>query len=645
MLMFTRRSALLSGAAAAAGSVMAQSPARRRILSARFSLPNISAALLPRDKWHPWPTLADRAAWTGLPADTRSKLVAGGETVLKQPWAVLPATLFLEFARNGNRSRFEREIRTRRERLTALVLAECVEGKGRFLDEIGNGIWLQCEETFWGYPAHLSLQKDGPGLPEVTEPVIDLFAAEASALLAWTDYLLGASLDKVHPKVRTRLHHEVIRRVQTPFLARNDFWWMGLEANRAMNNWTPWIVSNCLASTLLIEADPKLRAEVAEKSVRCLDRFLDSYHDDGGCDEGPGYWGHAGGSLFDNLEMLHSASDGKLNGFDVPLVAEMGRYMYRVQIADDWFVNFADASARTVPDWTLLYRFGRRINDPKLQAMGADVWRRHPETVGTNLWRVLPSLFGVDDLRKTPPAQALPRESWLSGIQVLTARSQEGSAKGLFLAAQGGHNAESHNHNDVGNFMVFVDGKPAIIDVGVETYSAKTFSPKRYEIWTMQSGYHNCPTVNGVMQGAGRQFEATSVAFSGGSTTELALDLGKAYPAQAGIESWRRTLRLDRGRNAVEVSDAWALRQAGGELAFTLMTTCDVQVAGNEVLLAGRARVRLEGPPVQIAVEEVRTEDARLKPVWGDVIRRILIRAAGVPQKGTLRTVITSAVS
>ncbi len=90
-------------------------------------------------------------------------------------------------------------------------------------------------------------------------------------------------------------------------------------------------------------------------------------------------------------------------------------------------------------------------------------------------------------------------------------RSSEGSAEGLYLAAQGGHNAESHNHNDVGNFIVYADGEPAIIDVGVETYTAKTFSAQRYEIWTMQSAYHNLPTVNGVMQGAGRQFEARDV--------------------------------------------------------------------------------------------------------------------------------------
>ena len=101
----------------------------------------------------------------------------------------------------------------------------------------------------------------------------------------------------------------------------------------------------------------------------------------------------------------------------------------------------------------------------------------------------------------------------MPGIQVMAARVEEGSAQGLYLAAQGGHNAESHNHNDVGNFLIYADGQPAIIDVGVETYSAKTFSSKRYEIWTMQSAYHNLPTIDGVMQSAGRQFAASAVEY------------------------------------------------------------------------------------------------------------------------------------
>ena len=100
----------------------------------------------------------------------------------------------LEYARNGNRSRFEAARDRRRNKLQSLVVAECVEGKGRFVDEIANGVWLISEETFWGVPAHLGAQKAGVGLPDVSEPIVELFSAETASLLAWTLYLLEPQL-------------------------------------------------------------------------------------------------------------------------------------------------------------------------------------------------------------------------------------------------------------------------------------------------------------------------------------------------------------------------------------------------------------------------------------------------------------------
>ena len=114
----------------------------------------------------------------------------------KAGWKALLATKFLEFKRNGNRSHFESDSFGRRAMLQHLVLAECLEGKGRFVDDIVNGIWLVCEETFWGAPAHLGAQKAGVGLPDVSEPIIELFSAETAQMLAWTSYLLAPQLDR-----------------------------------------------------------------------------------------------------------------------------------------------------------------------------------------------------------------------------------------------------------------------------------------------------------------------------------------------------------------------------------------------------------------------------------------------------------------
>jgi Heparinase II/III-like protein len=496
------RRALLAGVAAA--------PAFALEVSGRYSPATLRKTLLPRGEWKPFPRVTDREAWAAVPAAVKQAVLAAAEPWIGKPYAPLPATLFLEYARNGNRSHFENVQFGRRAHLRQLVLAECVERKGRLLDEIADGVWSTCEETFWGVPAHLSAQKSGVGLPDVSEPIIELFAAETGALLAWTDYLVGAQLDSVNPLVRARIAYEVERRILAPYRDRIDFWWMGLDprlANRTMNNWNPWINSNVLTCVLLMDGDETRRAATAHKVLTSIDRFLASYHSDGGCDEGPGYWSRAGGSLFDNLELLHSASKGAIDYYSDPLVREIGRYIYRAHIADDWFVNFADASAKIHLDGDLVYRYGVAIQDANMRALGAYA-AQQGVSVGDSLGRALPAIFNYTAVHDAEGHQPFVRDVWLDGIQVAAARRKAGSADGFYFAALGGHNAESHNHNDVGNFIVFLNGDPVLIDVGVETYTAKTFSPRRYEIWTMQSAYHNLPTINGAMQNDGRQYEA-----------------------------------------------------------------------------------------------------------------------------------------
>jgi hypothetical protein len=651
MTAITRREFVAIPAAAPAVAMRTAGAAPRRLLSGAWPPARLQRALLPAKSWNPFPPASARDAWQALPAAARAALIAAGERRKGAAWEPLPATLFLEYARNGNRSHFEHAQFGRRAQLRELLLAECAEGQGRFLDDIANGIWSTCEETFWGVPAHLGLQKRGTGLPDVTEPVIDLFAAETAALLAWSVYLLGARLDTVHPLVRERVNLEIGRRILAPYRERDDFWWMGLGAGAdhgPVNNWNPWINSNCLTCALLLDRDPGRRARTVHKALRSLDRFLDTYGADGGCDEGPSYWGRAGASLFDCLELLDSASAGNVRFYSIPLVREIGRYIYRAHICDDWFLNIGDGPARLEPSGDLLFRYGSRIGDPKLQGLGAYFGRRQSAEPDeeSSIGRELAALFDAHTLRRAPAQQPLLRDVWLADLQVMAARVRAGSRDGLYLAAQAGHNGKSHNHNDTGNFVVYANGRPALIDVGVETYTAKTFSKDRYQIWTMQSAYHNLPTINGVMQAPGRRYAARDVAYKADdASAALSLDLAAAYPAEAGVTSWKRMLRLDRARNEIEVRDAWQLKQAGGRIALSLMTASEAAQAGpGELRLhggpLGAPGVRiLHDPALAAAIEAIPADDPRLRAVWGGPLRRILLKAEGLPATGewTLR--------
>lgn len=612
--------------------VAAQQP--RHLLTGRVSEAQLSAALAPADGWHPYPTVRDTAAWHRVPSEVRDAFVAQAERYLGAPWGSIPATVTLQFKREGTRSEYDRLNGERRQRLATLVMAEVMENRGRFLDEIANGIWALSEQTFWGSSAHLYLQKDASGLPDAEEPVVDLFAAETAALLAWTDYLLADRLDSVSPLLRRRIRYEVGRRVLTPALERDDFWWMGFRRPQGVNNWNPWINSNWLASVLLLEHDPARRTHAVYKIMRSLDVFLDSYPADGGCDEGPGYWDRAGASLFDNLELLRDATAGRVDIYDTPLVRNIGKYIYRAYIKDDYFVNTGDAPARLTPDAELVYAYGTRIHDPVMQGFGALLRQRRGAYApgSATLGRVLPAVLAQRELAAAPAAEPLPGDVWLPDLQLMAARAHPGSARGFYLSVFGGHNAQSHNHNDVGNFTVYADGKPVLVDVGVETYTAKTFSPQRYEIWTMQSAYHNLPTINGVQQKDGREYRAEDVRYAAGKKeARISMELARAYPAAAQVESWRREVVLDRTRDEVRLSESFALRTASEPVRLNLMTPLLVDVSRpGEVRLrapdGGRAYLlRYDAERFRAEVEEIPIRDARLRPVWGERLARIVL--------------------
>lgn len=243
---------------------------------------------------------------------------------------------------------------------------------------------------------------------------------------------------------------------------------------------------------------------------------------------------------------------------------------------------------------------------------------------------------------KSPAGAALVRDVWLPQTHFFAARMKGGSADGLYLAAQGGHNAESHNHNDVGNFIVFADGAPVLIDAGVESYTAKTFSPQRYDIWAMQSAWHNLPTLNGVMQGAGRRFEARECRY----TTEeagasLSMEIARAWPEEAGVASWQRRFRLDRRSGEVVVEDAGRFVGAANRVEFNLLTTCAVErgAAGIIRMTGPGARVveMRFAPSLEVQVDVKTITDARLAPVWGPTIRRIRLSTDKVGRFGEWR--------
>ncbi len=607
----------------------------RNLLSNSTTEKEVADQLLSGTSWVGFPAYSERDAWNRIPGKYRKLIIQSGEEAIDFEWGIVKATDFLEFERSGNRNIMQHPLSARREALQDLVLAELFEGNGRFLDQIINGIWALSEQTTWALSAHMYLQEAGNGLPDVEEPVIDLIVGEISALFSWTHYFLEEEFDKIDPLISKRIRYEIQNKVLAIYYERDDFWWMSFGGSH-INNWNPWVNHNILTTMLLMEEDPETKAKFVYKSMRSVDKFINFYEDDGGCDEGPSYWGHAGGAMFEYLELLRNATGSKIDIFDQEIIKNIGSYIYKANVAYPYVINFADASSKSGGRPGVVYRYGESIADPVMQSYGAFLAKKanwDSKLPGGNLEAQLINLFRIEEITSAKKMEPLIYDFYLPDLQICGARDSEGSRNGFFFAAKGGHNQENHNHNDVGHFILYYNGHPALIDVGVATYTRQTFSEDRYSLWAMQSQYHNTPTINGMQQAPGMQYKAKDLVFkNSGKEVRFQLDISEAYPQEAMVDSWIRTIKFKRG-NSFSVEEDFSLSKHSGETTMNLMT-CLVpeNISEGKIQLQGEDfALILEYDPrkVELTIEEKVLVDARLKNSWGEVLYRMVFTYKG----------------
>ncbi len=606
----------------------------RNILASEARSIDLVKSLISDNTWNKLPDYKNRKFWESVPSNLRKEYISRAEKYLDYNWPVVKATDYLEFIRSGERR--QEAYATPSRALNSLVIGELIEGKGRFIDQIINAVWYYSEQTWWGWSAHLYFQKAPGGLPDANEPTVDLGVGEIANDLSWTWYLFKDEFDKVHPLISKRLKQAITDKAIKPYFERSDFGYMGFKGGRP-NNWNPWVNYNMLNCFLLLEDDPEKKTAEVQKIVNSLDKFLNGYSDDGGCDEGPSYWGAAGALLYESLAVLKDATEGKFDVYNDPLIRNIGKYFYKVNIHAPYFINFADADATTGGSPASVYKYGKAINDTQMQQFGAYLAKLNKW--GENIFsgkicEQIKNMVLMPEIIKADSKEALVSDFWLPDTEIAGARDKEGSFNGFFFGAKGGFNAESHNHNDVGSCVMYYDGKPCLIDLGREGYTAKTFSSRRYEIWTMQSKYHNLPVINGKDQKDGPGFKARNSSFiANDKYASFSTDIAGAYPKEANVKSWIRSYILNRGKNFI-ITDKFELSSRNDSLTSSnLMTYCKVlQVNPGELKFEGDGytlKMSYNPKVVTPEIEFLEVTDSTLKRYWPKGVTRIILKYIG----------------
>lgn len=587
-----------------------------------------------------YPTVEDREFWDKVAKEFGAELEKIRENIEATPRTVLTASMYLEFSRNGNRSNYQTAELRRRTELVNKSFLECCYNDGRYLTDIIDLVWMILEETTWTLPAHNKCVDTADGLPDYERHSLDIGVVRTADILAFVYQVLGSKMDEVSKVITRRIQRVIKKVVFQDFLARDDYWWMGmLGPDRGLNNICTWLTSYTLRCAHILEDDLDTFRKIVLKAIYALDSYLDKYPEDGACNEGPAYWRHAVGCAIEAIESLNLATNG---GFQEVLTSRklknMGEVLSAYHVNQNIFVNFGDCKSLINVDTGSYFHYGKLLESPKMCHFAVNRYKEQSESKilfdeiemfaypirSVNLFRYHEELKGY-----TTNSELFEKDYYYPSMHYLVVKPNEYNDK--FLAFKGCHNKQSHNHNDVGSFIVCKNGVRYLIDTGHLTYTKDTFNENRYTIWTNRSEYHNLPIINGHGQMKGMEYAATDVEYNKTETAiSLSMNIKEAYENRDEIHKWIRKMEYSLTSNEIVVTEDFAFAE---EIDYTLcfMTPQRAEYQDGVLTLkeANGEELQLvfEHADFDFRLEEMQIADSTLKKNWGDCLYRVQLCA------------------
>jgi len=486
---------------------------------------------------------AIRSAWDPLAATTEgAKLIRQAESYLKSAPVPFDSTLYQEYYTNGNRSRFQDHNSARWKRLRLLTLAECLEGRQRFVPALDATIQSLCSDPSWCLPAH----DHGAWIFKGNKPYADLVVAASGFDLATVVHLLA---DRLPAATQTLARREIARRLTAPVLEQirgedpsfyqSRHWW-----SRANHNWNAVCTAGGVGAILLTEPSATDRADALRWARNNMKIFLSGFSADGYCSEGVGYWSYGFGHFTILSELVYQHTAGTDDWLATPRVREIAAATCGQEITHGFHPCFADAGMNSRPSALVVNHLAGCGIWPAPSAMSTiDVITR-----ASNLYEAM--LLGFPARSEKPAtagaaAVSLPPHHWLPDAGVYIGRPAVTGS--LAVAWKGGSNDEHHNHNDVGSTMLYHRGQMLLCDPGAMVYTAETFGKDRYRFPVMSSYGHSTPVVDRQFQlpGKAARGKVLSTSFSD-LTDRITIDLRSCYPV-AGLSRLEREWTYQRG--------------------------------------------------------------------------------------------------
>lgn len=511
-----------------------------------------------------------------------AEVKAAGDEIMGTPIASLPLSDFKIFYKTGSRQEYEKKYFEHRKRLNTYALLAYLYG-GEYISALEDIIWAVLDEFTWALPAHIS--RDENVFESITH--IDLFASETGFALSEILYMTEDLLD---PEVSERIRYEVRRRIIEPYLSGRNNTWDTIE-----NNWAAVCAGSVGSAFLYLAEDNEIKAAMP-RLMKTMSCYLDGFGNDGACVEGINYWSYGFGYFVFFAELLRRYGGPDL--FKDEKVKNIALFQQKIRLKGNKTAPFSDSEGDFHHSSGLSHFLKKKYDELIIPddgcALGAygDDCHRYAHFIREFAWRDISLPTDANDERGY---EYFRDAAWYIN-----------KTEKYDFAAKAGNNDESHNHNDVGCFIINIGGKNIVTDPGRGEYTADYFSDKRYTYFAPSSLAHSVPIINGNLQKAGIEHFGT---IKEADDKHVIIDFEQAYGDDELLVLERK---FDFSENSISMNDRMSFKDAPKSVTEHFITEIKPE-GGDGIVIIGGSKLIYDAQMFGCSMSEKTFETGRGK--------------------------------
>jgi hypothetical protein len=505
------------------------------------------------------------------------EMISYADKVLHEDSPKITFEMYRLFEKNGDRLTFENAYFERRKQVFSAVLAFILTSDKKYIPYIEEKLWEWCDLYSWELPAHFKMPKNKPEWDREPDETVALFSAETAFFFAEILSIIGKDIDEL---LAYRLEKEVFRRVINPYKS-NCYWW-----EDAKMNWSSVCAASVGAAAIYLIEDIEELSGIIQRVMKSMDIFIEAFDKDGLITEGLSYWSYGFSFYVYFAELLKERTAGKIDLLNedskIKKIAELPQIL---QFPSGSFVNFSDSgSGKWVGDSGLFSRLEESLGVSGYNYDNSlNIYNDH-----TSKWcGMARRLFWNSFEDKVQKASIKTGRFYFGESQWLVDRRITEKGSFAAFAAKGGNNDEPHNHNDLGHFILHLNGMDIFTDIGSPEYVKEYFRDEtRYDFLASSSLGHSVPMINGKPQSFGKVhyaevFKCEAV----GVSTVFAIDLTKAYDCGE-LNTYKRKFVWNYEKLELTINDFFEFSNGGNEVKEAFITEVKPQlVESNKVII------------------------------------------------------------